>query len=415
MAGNKAVVYQGPGQVEVRSIDYPGYEMRDGPGVNKANIGRKTPHGAILKNVATNICGSDQHMVRGRTTAPEGLVLGHEITGEVVDTGPDVEFIKVGDLCSVPFNISCGRCRNCKERKTGVCLNVNPDRPGSAYGYVDMGGWVGGQAEYVMVPYADWNLLKFPDRDRAMEKILDLAMLSDIFPTGYHGCVSAGVTSGSTVYVAGAGPVGLAAATSAFLLGAAVVIVGDLNEERLAQARSFGCETVNVSEGDPVEQVQQILGRDAPAIGQPLVDSAVDAVGFEARGHGENAQTEMPATVLNSMMDLTRAGGAIGIPGLYVTGDPGGIDDAAKVGSLSIRLGLGWAKSHSFVTGQCPVMKYNRELMMAILHDRVQIAKNVNATPIPLDRAPQGYQEFDQGAARKYVLDPHGLLGGRTN
>jgi glutathione-independent formaldehyde dehydrogenase len=414
MTGNKAVVYRGPGDVEVRDSDYPTYEMKDGPGVNKANVGRRTPHGVILKTVATNICGSDQHMVRGRTTAPEGLVLGHEITGEVVDIGPDVEYIKVGDICSVPFNISCGRCRNCKERRTGVCLNVNPDRPGSAYGYVDMGGWVGGQAEYVMVPYADWNLLRFPDRDQAMEKILDLAMLTDIFPTGYHGCVSAGVTTGSTVYIAGAGPVGLAAATSAFLLGAAVVIVGDLNDERLAQARSFGCETVNVARDDPAEQVQQILGRSAPAIGQPLVDAAVDAVGFEARGHGANAETEMPATVLNSLMDLTRAGGAIGVPGLYVTGDPGGVDEAAKVGSLSIRLGLGWAKSHSFVTGQCPVMKYNRALMMAILHDRVQIAKNVNATPIPLDRAPEGYRDFDQGAARKYVLDPHGMIGSRN-
>jgi glutathione-independent formaldehyde dehydrogenase len=138
-------------------------------------------------------------------------------------------------------------------------------------------------------------------------------------------------------------------------------------------------------------------------------------VGFEARGHGQDAQTEMPATVLNALMDLTRAGGAIGIPGLYVTGDPGGVDEAARVGSLSLRLGLGWAKSHSFVTGQCPVRKYNRELMMAILHDRVQIAKNVNATPIPLDQAPQGYQEFDQGAARKYVLDPHGMLSRRGN
>jgi glutathione-independent formaldehyde dehydrogenase len=349
-------------------------------------------------------------MVRGRTTAPEGLVLGHEITGEVVDVGPDVEFVKVGDVCSVPFNIACGRCRNCKEGKTGVCLNVNPDRPGSAYGYVDMGGWVGGQAEYVLVPYADWNLLRFPDRDQAMEKMLDLAMLADIFPTGYHGCVSAGVTTGSTVYVAGAGPVGLAAATSAYLLGAAVVIVGDLNEERLAQARSFGCETVNVSEGDPLDQVQQILGKDAPAIGEPLVDAAVDAVGFEARGHGQDASTEMPATVLNSLMMVTRAGGAIGIPGLYVTGDPGGVDEAAKVGSLSLRLGMGWAKSHSFVTGQCPVMKYNRQLMMAILHDRVQIAKNVNATVIPLDEAPRGYQEFDKGAARKYLLNPNALI-----
>jgi glutathione-independent formaldehyde dehydrogenase len=325
-----------------------------------------------------------------------------------------VEYIKVGDLCSVPFNISCGRCRNCKEGKTGVCLNVNPDRPGSAYGYVDMGGWVGGQAQYVLVPYADWNLLKFPDKDRAMEKILDLAMLSDIFPTGYHGCVSAGVTTGSTVYIAGAGPVGLAAACSAFLLGAAAVIVGDLNADRLAQARSFGCETVDVSKGDPVEQVRQILGPEASAIGEPLVDSAVDAVGFEARGHGADAGTEQPARVLNSLMELTRAGGAIGVPGLYVTGDPGGVDEAAKEGSLSIRLGLGWAKSHSFVTGQCPVMRYNRNLMMAILHDRVQIAKAVNATPISLDAAPRGYQEFDEGAARKYVLDPNGMIGARS-
>ncbi len=318
MAGNKAVAYQGPGRVEVQDIDYPTFELKDGPGVNPANVGRKLPHAAILKSVATNICGSDQHMVRGRTTAPEGLVLGHEITGEVVEVGPGVEFIKVGDLCSVPFNISCGRCRNCKEGKTGICLNVNPDRPGSAYGYVDMGGWVGGQAQYVAVPYADWNLLKFPDKDQAMAKILDLAMLSDIFPTGYHGCVSAGVGTGSTVYIAGAGPVGLAAAASAFLLGAAVVIVGDLNADRLAQARSFGCETVDVSKGDPQDQIEQILG-------EPEVDCGVDAVGFEARGHGADAATEQPARVLNSLMEITRAGGALGIPGLYVTGDPGGV------------------------------------------------------------------------------------------
>ena len=407
MAGNRAVAYMGPGKVEVVESDYPTLELRDGPGVNPANVGRKVPHGAILKCVATNICGSHQHMVRGRTTAPQGLVLGHEITGEVVEVGAGVEFIKVGDLCSVPFNISCGRCRACKEGHTGVCLNVNPDRPGSAYGYVDMGGWIGGQAEYVMVPYADWNLLKFPDKDQALEKILDLAMLSDIFPTGYHGCVTAGVTTGSTVYIAGAGPVGLAAATSALLLGAAVVIVGDLNEDRLAKARSFGCETVDVSKGDPKDQIEQILG-------VPEVDAAVDAVGFEARGHGGEASTEKPATVLNTVMDITRAAGRIGIPGLYVTGDPGAVDEAAKQGSLSIRIGLGWAKSHALFTGQCPVMRYNRQLMMAILHDRVSIAKNVNAVAIPLDEAPQGYHEFDLGAARKYVLDPHGMVGRRA-
>jgi len=384
----------GPGKVEIQSIDFP-----------KLALGsRKCEHGVILKIVCTNICGSDQHMVRGRTTAPHGLILGHEITGEVIEAGRDVEFIKAGDLCSVPFNIACGRCRNCKEGKTGICLNVNPARPGAAYGYVDMGGWVGGQAEYVMVPYADFNLLKFPDKAKAMAKIKDLTLLSDIFPTGYHGAFTAGVTTGSTVYVAGAGPVGLACAASCHLLGAAVVIVGDMIPGRLAQARSFGCETVDLKkDASLADQIAQILG-------VPEVDAAVDCVGFEARGHGHNAGVEQPATVLNSVMTVTRAGGNIGIPGLYVTDDPGGVDANAKTGTLGIRIGLGWAKSCSFTTGQCPVMRYHRGLMQAILHDKIQIAKAVNATMISLDEGPQGYKDFDKGAAKKYVIDPNGMV-----
>ena len=393
MASNRGVVYVGPGKVEVRPIDFP-----------KLSLGsRKCEHGVILKVVSTNICGSDQHMVRGRTTAPHGLVLGHEITGEVIEAGRDVEFIKKGDLVSVPFNIACGRCRNCKEGKTGICLSVNPARPGAAYGYVDMGGWIGGQAQYVMAPYADFNLLKFPDRDQAMEKIRDLTLLSDIFPTGYHGAVTAGVGPGSIVYVAGAGPVGLGCAAACHLLGAAVVIVGDMIQERLAQAKSFGCEIVDLKkDASPGEQIEQIVG-------VPEVDSAVDCVGFEARGHGHDSVREAPATVLNSLMTLARAGGAIGIPGLYVTDDPGGVDDNAKTGTLGIRIGLGWAKSHTFATGQCPVMRYNRQLMQAILHDKIQVAKAVNVTMISLDEAPQGYKDFDKGAAKKFVIDPNGM------
>jgi glutathione-independent formaldehyde dehydrogenase len=384
----------GRGKVEVQPIDYPKLELGS----------RKCHHGVILKIVATNICGSDQHMVRGRTTAPHGLILGHEITGEVIEAGRDVEFIKVGDLVSVPFNIACGRCRNCKEGKTGICLNVNPARPGAAYGYVDMGGWVGGQAEYVMVPYADFNLLKFPDKSQGMAKIRDLTLLSDIFPTGYHGAVTAGVGPGTIVYVAGAGPVGLASAAACQLLGAACVIVGDMIPERLAQAGSFGCETVDLrkdaSLGDQIAQI----------VGEPEVDCAVDCVGFEARGHGKESSVERPATVLNSLMQVTRAGGGVGIPGLYVTEDPGGVDQAAKTGNLAIRIGLGWAKSLHFMTGQCPVMRYHRQLMQAILHERVQIAKAVNVTVIRLDDAPQGYIDFDKGAAKKFVIDPHGLV-----
>ena len=394
MASNRGVAYIKPGVVEVQSIDFPELALGD----------RRCDHGVILKIVSTNICGSDQHMVRGRTTAPEGLILGHEITGEVIEAGRDVEFISVGDIVSVPFNIACGRCRNCKETKTGICLNVNPARPGAAYGYVDMGGWIGGQAEYVMVPYADFNLLKLPERDVTMAKIRDLTLLSDIFPTGFHGAYTAGVGPGSIVYVAGAGPVGLACAHSCQLLGAAVVIVGDLISERLAQARSFGCETVDLTADATLgEQIEAIVG-------EPEVDQAVDCVGFEARGHGKEAAVERPATVLNSVMEITRAGGGIGIPGLYVTGDPGGVDDNAKIGNLGIRIGLGWAKSHHFTTGQCPVMSYHRQLMQAIVYDKVRIADAVNAQVISLDDAPRGYQDFDKGAATKFVIDPHEMI-----
>ena len=394
MASNRGLAYIKPGVVELQSIDYPKLVLGN----------RKCDHGVILKIISTNICGSDQHMVRGRTTAPEGLILGHEITGEVIEAGHDVEFIKVGDIVSVPFNIACGRCRNCKEGKTGICLNVNPARPGAAYGYVDMGGWVGGQAEYVMIPYADFNLLAFPDKNQAMAKIKDLTLLSDIFPTGYHGAHTAGVTTGSIVYVAGAGPVGLACAASCHLLGAACVIVGDMIPERLEQAKSFGCEIVDLRKNATLpEQIEQIVGI-------PEVDAAVDCVGFEARGHGTDASTEHPATVLNSVMEVARAGGAIGIPGLYVTGDPGAVDEQAKVGVLNIRIGLGWAKSHVFTTGQCPVMHYHRQLMQAILYEKIEIAKAVNVQVISLDEAPQGYKDFDQGAAKKFVIDPHGVV-----
>ncbi|GAA5177097.1 MULTISPECIES: formaldehyde dehydrogenase, glutathione-independent [Halomonadaceae] len=393
MSDNRGVVYIGPGNVEVQDIAYPRME---------APNGRAIEHGVILKVVSTNICGSDQHMVRGRTTAPSGMVLGHEITGEVIEKGKDVEFLDIGDLVSVPFNVACGRCRTCKEGHTGVCLHVNDDRAGGAYGYVDMGGWVGGQARYVMVPYADFNLLKFPDRDQAMANIRDLTMLSDILPTGFHGALNAKVGVGSTVYVAGAGPVGLAAAASARLLGAAVVMIGDFNQQRLEHARKMGFEPVDLGKHDRLGEMI------AAIVGEPQVDSAIDAVGFEAVGHGGK---EQPAVVLNQMMEVTREAGSIGIPGLYVTEDPGATEQAAQTGNLSLRFGLGWAKAHSFHTGQTPVVQYNRQLMQAILHGRLNIAEIVNAQVISLEDAPQGYQQFDSGAASKFVLDPHGLLG----
>ena len=341
MSGNRAVAYQGPGVVEVVDIDYPTFELKDGPGVNPANVGRKLPHAVVLKTVATNICGSDQHMVRGRTTAPTGLVLGHEITGEVVEAGPGVEFVKVGDLVSVPFNISCGRCRNCKTGKTGICLNVNPDRPGSAYGYVDMGGWVGGQAEYVLVPYADWNAPGLPGQGPGDGEDpgpgAAVGHLPDRLPRRGHrrrrGRLD-GVRGRGRPGRPGRGGRGPAARRGR----------GDRGRPQRGPS----------GPGPPVrlrDDRRRSRTDPGPAGADPRrteVDAAIDAVGFEARGHGGGADApEAPATVLNSLMELTAAGGAIGIPGLYVTGDPGGIDEAAKVGALSLSLGTGWAKSLS--------------------------------------------------------------------
>lgn len=398
MANNRGVIFEGPGKVEVHNIDYPTF---------KDPQGKPIEHGVILKVISTNICGSDQHMVRGRTTAPKGLVLGHEILGEVIEKGKDVLFLNIGDLVSVPFNVACGRCRACRERNTGVCLTVNKAQPGGAYGYVDMGGWVGGQADYVLVPFADFNLLKFPDKEQAMDKIRDLTMLSDILPTGFHGAKTAGVGVGSTVYVAGAGPVGMAAAASASILGAAVVMVGDRNKQRLAHAKKMGFETIDIS------QSESLADQIAAIVGEPTVDAGIDAVGFEASGHGSTDEPA-PASVLNSLMEVVFVGGGLGIPGLYVVQDPGAPNEDSKHGILKVRFGKGWSKSLHFHTGQAPVLQYNRQLMQAILHDRMPIAKIVNATIISLQDAPKGYQDFDQGAAKKYVIDPHGMIAGQA-
>src|SRR4030088_2384951 len=269
---NRGVFYLKPGTVEVQKIDFPTFRNPAGKAID---------HSVILKVVTTNICGSDQHMLRGRTTAPAGKVLGQELTGKVIEKCHHVEYLQIGALVSVPFNVACGRCRTCREGDTGVCLHVNSDRAGGAYGYVDMGGWIGGQADYVRGPYADFNLLKFPDKEQAMEKIRNLTCLSDILPTGFHGAVTAKVGVGSTVYVAGAGPVGLAAAAAAQILGAAAVLIGDMNQERLAHAKSVGFEPIDLTRHD---RLRELI---ADVLRVPEVDSAIDCGGFGHKVQGE--------------------------------------------------------------------------------------------------------------------------------
>jgi glutathione-independent formaldehyde dehydrogenase len=272
-----------------------------------------------------------------------------------------------------------------------------------AYGF-NLGGWQGGQADYLMVPYADWNLLRFPDKDQAMARIKDLAFLSDILPTGYHGCATAGVATGSTVYIAGAGPVGRAAAASARLLGASCIIVGDVNKDRLDVVKKAGYETVDLSQPDPLpDQIERIFGKRE-------VDCGVDCVGFEAHGYGPGAG-EDPAAVINDLLSIVRAGGGMGIPGIYCAGDPQAPTEAAKQGRYELDFGKAWIKSPSLTAGQCPVKKYNRDLMMAILWGRMDYLSEVmNVEIVPLEKAPDAYREFDQGSPKKYVLDPHGSL-----
>jgi glutathione-independent formaldehyde dehydrogenase len=395
MAGNRVIAFMGPRKVEVQSLDYP---KLIGPG------GRKCDHGVILKIVTTNICGSDQHIYHGRFAAPQGMVMGHEMTGEVVEVGRDVEFIKQGDLCSVPFNVSCGRCRNCKERHTDVCMNVNEAVDCGAYGF-NLGGWQGGQSDYLMVPYADWNLLKFPDKDQAMAKIRDLTLLSDILPTGFHGCIEAGVGPGSTVYIAGAGPVGRCAAAGARLLGASCIIVGDMNPARLELVKKAGYEIVDTKNKTPVaDQIEAILG-------QREVDCGVDCVGLEAHGHGAEDGEEHSEAIINTLFEVVRAGGAMGIPGIYTDADPMAKTELTKQGKLPLDFGKAWIKSPSLTAGQAPIMKYNRQLMMAILWDRMPyLGEVVNTEIIPLEKAPEAYRIFSDGSPKKFVIDPHGSV-----
>lgn len=389
--GNRAVTFQGPRKMVVESFDYPKLVTP---------TGKKADHGVILKVITTNICGSDQHIYHGRFAAPKGMVMGHEMTGEVIEVGSDVEFIKKGDICSVPFNVACGRCRNCKERRTEVCMNVNDQYDCGAYGF-NLGGWQGGQSEYLMVPYADWNLLRFPDPDQALEKIRDLTLLSDILPTGFHGLMEAGAKVGSTVYIAGAGPVGRCAAAGARLIGASCIIVADHNRARLDLVKNNGCEVVDLNEDTPVaDQIEAILGK-----------REVDCVGLEAHGAGPDAGEEQSEAVINTLLEVVRAAGAIGIPGIYTHPDPGASSSLTRAGQLPIDFGKAWIKSPKLMAGQAPIMSYNRDLMMAILWDRMPyLSAMLNTEIISLDQAPEAYATFSEGSANKFVIDPHGSV-----
>jgi glutathione-independent formaldehyde dehydrogenase len=377
----KAVVYKKPYEVAVEEVPDP--ELQH-------------PGDVIVRITSTAICGSDLHMYEGRTAAEPGIVFGHENMGVVEQVGDGVTAIKQGDRVVMPFNVACGFCVNCVRGYTGFCLTVNPGFAGGAYGYVSMGPYSGGQAEKLRVPYADFNCLELPP---GSDHELDFVLLADIFPTGYHGCELAEVTLGESVAVFGAGPVGLMAAYSALLRGAAKVFVVDRVPERLQKAQEIGAEPIDFTKGNAV---RQIVERCADLGG---ADKGVDAVGYQA--HADSGGREEPAVVLNSLIETVRATGMLGVPGLYVPADPGGPDEQSRQGMLLVAVGRLFEKGLRMGTGQCDVKRYNTRLRDLIIAGRAK-PSFVVSHELPLDEAPMAYEKFDKRADgfTKVVLHP---------
>lgn len=363
----KAVVYKGPRQVAVENVPDPTI-------VN--------PDDVIIKITSTALCGSDLHMYEGRTVLPPGTIMGHENMGTIEAIGNGVETLKVGDRVVVPFNISCGHCANCNRGLTCFCLNMNKQKVGAIYGYVGGGSYPGGQAEYLRVPHGEFNCLKLPP-DNVHED--DFMMLADIFPTGYHGTELANVSPGDSVVIFGAGPVGYMAALSAIIKGAAPVYSVDGIPGRLQKVARIGAIPINMYDGDPVQQIIQKHGRP--------VDKGIDAVGYEAINPSTGQQD--PTIILRSLIEVVGTGGNLGIIGVYVSQDPGGIDQAAKSGEIQIPWGKLFEKGLRLGTGQCPVKRYNRKLRDLIIEGKVKPGAIVSHHH-KLDEAPIAYDKFDR-------------------
>lgn len=376
----KALVYNGPCDVSVE-------EMPD------AKIERSTD--VLVKITTTNICGSDLHIYEGRTSMKTGRILGHENLGVVIEVGEAVDRIKVGDRVCLPFNVSCGFCKNCERGLTGFCLTVNPGSAGGAYGYAGMGPYSGGQAEYLRVPYGDFNCLRLPHD--AEEKENDYVMLSDIFPTGYHATELAGVKAGDSVVIYGAGPVGLMAAYSAMIKGAGKIMVVDTHKDRLALAEKIGAIAIDNTDESAVDQILELThGQGA--------DRGCECVGYQCCN---NHHHEVPNLTMNNLVNSVAATGAIGVVGVFVPQDPGATDKLAKEGQIAFDFGQFWLKGQRMATGQANVKAYNRKLRDLIAAGKASPSFIVSHE-LPLSSAPDAYQHFDarDEGWTKVVLKP---------
>ena len=376
----KALVYNGPRDVSINDVP-------------DAKIERPTD--VLVRITSTNICGSDLHMYEGRTSVECGKVLGHENLGEVIEIGNAVDRIKIGDRVCLPFNIGCGFCKNCERGLTGFCLTTNPGFAGAAYGYAEMGPYNGGQAEYLRVPYADFNCLRLPPD--AQEKEDDYVMLTDIWPTGWHATELAGVMPGESVVVYGAGPVGLMAAYSAIIKGARQVMIVDRHPDRLRLAEKIGAIPIDDSKGDPVEQVLELTDN----VG---ADKGCECVGWQAhdpQGH------EVPNLTMNNLVSSVRATAAIGVVGVFVPEDPQSSDELGKHGQIAFNFGLFFQKGLRMGSGQANVKAYNRYLRDLIAAGKAKPSFLVSHH-LPLHEAPDAYHHFDarDNGWTKVILKP---------
>jgi threonine dehydrogenase-like Zn-dependent dehydrogenase len=367
-----------------------------------------TPQDAIVRVTATAICGSDLHLYNGVIPSmAAGDILGHEFMGEVVEVGGAVTRLTVGDRVVVPFAIACGRCEPCKRTEFSLCDNSNPNAGmletlygasgAGLFGYSHLyGGYAGGQAEYVRVPYADLGPLQVPDY-LDDEQVL---FLSDIFPTGYMAAENCEIQPGDTVAIWGCGPVGLFAIRSAVLLGAERVIAIDRVPERLSLAREAGCtDTVNFEDEDLQDQLRRLTGGRGP-------DACIDAVGLEAHGTGslgavyDNVKTHaLLATdrleALRQAIYACRKGGTISIPGVY-----GGYLDKMPMGAA-------FAKGLTFRMGQTHVQRYMKPLLSLIENGTID-PSFVISHRLTLEDGPDAYKMFlnKQDGCTKVVMRP---------
>lgn len=381
----KALVYYGAKDVRVSEVPDAKIEQ---------------PTDVLVKITTTNICGSDLHMYEGRTNMESGRILGHENLGEVVAVGKSVVRIKVGDMVCMPFNIGCGHCRNCETGLTGFCLTANPGFAGAAYGFAGMGPYSGGQAEYLRVPFADFNCLKLPED--AKEKENDYVMLSDIFATGYHATELAGVKPGENVVIYGAGPVGLMAVLSAKLKGADKIMVVDSHPDRLKLAEEFGGIAIDLKKAPAVDQVLEMTD------GQGA-DRGCECVGYQCCDkHGE----EHNNITMNELVKAVKATGSIGVVGVFISADPKSKDPIAQKGHMDFDFGNFWMKGQRMATGQANVKAYNRELCALISSGKAKPSAIISHE-LSLDEAPEAYNHFDKRDKgwTKVILKP-GKTGG---